>query len=74
MFIRRPRNGKECKSTANQIFVENKPPVKKVKTAINVDDTKTLWDEFSEELQYMYFDDSVDESDDSESSNISFVT
>ena len=54
--------------------MENKPPVKKVKTAINVDDTKTLWDEFSEELQYMYFDDSVDESDDSKSSNISFVT
>ena len=74
MFLSWSRNDKSCKSTTNQIFVENKPLVKKVKTVINVEDTKTLCDEFSEELQHMYFDGSGDESDNSESSNTSFVT
>ena len=69
-MIGRSRNGKECKATTNQIDVENETSVKKVKTVINAEDTKTFCDEFSEEVEYIYFG---DESDDSETSDIDFV-
>ena len=48
-MIGRSRNGKESKTTTNQI------------------------DEFSEELEYIYFGDTGDESDDSETSDIDFT-
>ena len=72
-MIGRSRNGKECKATTNQIDVENETSVKKVKTVINAEDTKTFCDEFSEELEYIYFGDTGDESNDSETSDIDFV-
>ena len=42
----------------------------KVKTVTNSE--YTFWDEFGEELQYIYFGDTDDESDDSESFDIDF--
>ena len=69
----RSRNSKECKATTNQINVKNEPPVEKVKTVINAEDTKTFCNEFSEELEYIYFGDTGDESDDTETSDIDFV-
>ena len=73
-MIGRSRNGKEYRATANQIDVENKLPVKKVKTVINLEDTKTFWNEFSQKLALIYFGGSEsDESDDSETSDIGFI-
>ena len=68
----RSRNGTECKATTNQFNVENEPSVKKVKTVINAADTKTFCNEFSEELEYIYFGDTGDECDDTETSDIDF--
>ena len=65
--------GEECKATTNQIDVENEPPVNKVKTEINVEDTKTFYNEFNGELEYIHFGDTADESDDSETSDIDSV-
>ena len=48
------------KATTNQIDVENEAPFKKVKTVIHVEDTKTFFDEFSKELEYIYFGDTSD--------------
>ena len=72
-MIGRLRNGKECKATTNQIDVKNEPPIKKAKTVINTEDTKTFCDEFSEESECVYFSDSGSESDDSGTSDIDFV-
>ena len=72
-MIGRSRNGEECKATTYQIDVENEPLVKKVKTVKNAENTKTLCDEFSEELEYIFFGDTGDESDGSEILNIDFV-
>ena len=49
------------------------PPLKKVKTVKNAEDTKTFCDKFftdSEELEYIYLGDT---GDDSETCNIDFV-
>ena len=42
------------------MYVENEPPVKKVKTVMNAEDTKKFCDEFSEELEYICFGDTDD--------------
>ena len=55
------RNGRECTTTTNEIDVENEPPLKK-----NAEDTKIFCNEFSKELQYIYFGVTDDESNDSE--------
>ena len=48
-------------NNTNEIDVENEPPLKK-----NAEDTKIFCNEFSKELQYIYFGVTDDESNDSE--------
>ena len=72
-MIGRSRNHKECKATTNQVDVENESPVKNVKTVINTEDTKIFCNEFSEELEHIYFGDTGNKRDQSETSSIDFV-
>lgn len=64
-MIGQSRNGKECKATTNQIDVENEPPVKKVKPVKTAEDAKIFCNAFSEKLEYTYYGDTNEESDDS---------
>ena len=66
-------NFKELKATTNQIDLEKQPPVTKSRTAIFVEDKTTFWDEYSEELEYVYFGDSCHEHNDSQIPDIDFV-
>ena len=49
------------KATSNEMNIEKEPPVKKPRTAINVEDTTIFCNRSSKKLQYIYFDDTCGE-------------
>ena len=63
---------KEPKAARNEIDIEKETWVKKVRTAINNEDTTTFCNELNKILECIYFDDTCDENDDIETS-INFV-
>ena len=63
---------KEPKAARNEIDIEKETWVKKVRTAINNEDTTTFCNELNKILEYIYFDDTCDANDDIETS-INFV-
>ena len=64
---------KEPKAARNEIDIEKGPLVKKVRTAINNEDTTTFCNELNKILEYIYFDDTCDANDDIKTCNINFV-
>ena len=64
---------KEPKAARNEIDIEKETWVKKVRTAINNEDTTTFCNELNKILEYIYFDDTCDANDDIKTFNINFV-